>query len=77
MNQPFIQYQSVVGDRWDTIAWKFYGSQFLAGIGALIEANPSVPINAILPQGTPVGVPILEAAAPTSTEDPPPWGAIL
>ncbi len=77
MNQPFIQYQSVVGDRWDTIAWKFYGAQFLAGIGALIDANPSVPIDAILPQGTPIGVPILAEAPATSTEDVPPWGNIL
>jgi phage tail protein X len=77
MNQPFIQYVSVVGDRWDTIAWKYYGAQFIAGIGALIDANPSVPIDAILPQGTAIGVPILASAPSTSSEDVPPWGAIL
>jgi phage tail protein X len=77
MQQPFIQYSSVVGDRWDTIAWRFYGSQFMAGIGALIEANPSVPISAILPQGTAIGVPILAVADATSDEDVPPWGNIL
>jgi phage tail protein X len=77
MNQPFIQYVSVMGDRWDTIAWKNYGAQFMAGIGALIEANPSVPISAVLPQGTAIGVPILAQAASTSTEDVPPWGNIL
>jgi phage tail protein X len=77
MNQPFIQYSSVTGDRWDSIAWRFYGAQFMAGIGALIEANPSVPISAVLPQGIAIGVPILALAASTSAEDVPPWGNIL
>ena len=75
--QPYIDYTSVAGDRWDTIAWAFYGAQFMAGIGALIEANPSVPISAILPQGTAIAVPILALAPPTSSEDVPPWRAIL
>jgi phage tail protein X len=76
-SQPFIPYVSVANDRWDTIAWKYYGAQFMPGIGALIEANPTVPISAVIPQGTSINVPILAAAPATSDEDVPPWENIL
>jgi phage tail protein X len=73
MNQPFIPYKTVANDRWDTIAWRFYGAQFMAGIGALIEANPAVPISAVIPQGTAIGVPILAIDQTSASEDLPPW----
>lgn len=44
------------GETWSSIAWKMYGS--MSGIQTLIEANPTVPIDTILPERTIIIVPI-------------------
>ena len=43
-------------ETWASIAWNMYGS--MSGIQTLIEANPAVPIDTILPERTIIIVPI-------------------
>lgn len=67
-----LNYTVLQGERWDIIALKMYGN--IAGIKTLIEANPQVPIDPILPDGSKLIIPIIE---PTSTDIAtsklPPW----
>ncbi|MDR2451850.1 MAG: tail protein X [Candidatus Accumulibacter sp.] len=61
-------------ERWDTLAWKYYGDPL--AYGRIIEANPALDIGAVLPAGVIVLIPVLplaEAGATLSTEDLPPW----
>ena len=48
-------------ERWDTIAYKAYGDP--TEVNRLLEANPSVPINAVLPAGIRLLVPIVETVS--------------
>jgi len=59
------------GDRWDLLAWKYYGdaSQY----EPIIAANPEVMIEPILPAGIRLLIPIIEDAELINTEDLPPW----
>lgn len=45
-------------ERWDQVAYKAYGDPFK--VGAIIEANPNVPISDVVPPGTVLNIPILE-----------------
>ena len=58
-----LNYTVLQGERWDIIALKMYGN--ISGIKTLIEANPQVPIDPILPDGSKLVIPIIE---PTSTD---------
>lgn len=58
--------------RWCDVSQLVYGSPFK--ISEIIDANPEVPISAIIPDGTVLKVPILETVdVPTSNELLPPW----
>lgn len=46
------------GQTWGFVANKYYGS--MKGLKTLIDANPSVPIDPVLPYGTTLIVPIKE-----------------
>lgn len=65
----FIAHTTTEGQRWDQLAWHYYGDahRYLP----IIEANPHVPITAILPAGLTLAIPVLEPAS--SAEDLPPW----
>lgn len=52
------QYITIVGDRWDTIAWKAYGDA--TKIKTLLDANAGLPIEKSLPAGLKINIPILE-----------------
>lgn len=59
------------GDRWDLLAWEYYGdaSQY----EPIIVANPEVMITPILTAGIRLLIPIIEDAELIDTEDLPPW----
>lgn len=59
------------GDRWDLLAWEYYGdaSQY----EPIIAANPEVMITPILTTGIRLLIPIIEDAELIDTEDLPPW----
>lgn len=58
------------GDRWDTVAYLYYGSAF--AMNHLIEANPHLDITETLPMGRIMFIPIL-TQLPHSETDLPPW----
>lgn len=71
--QQFLSYITVTGDRWDSLAWKFYGDATM--YATLIEANPSVAIAPVLADGQRLVIPIIEPpTTPTTTL--PPWGTL-
>ncbi|HZP46262.1 MAG TPA: tail protein X [Candidatus Binataceae bacterium] len=75
-SSPYIQYVTQAGDRWDTIAWAYYGIDFMAGINAIVAANPSVPIVGAFDAGISLQVPILQKASDVSSSDLPPWESL-
>ncbi|MGE1091349.1 tail protein X [Pseudomonas zeae] len=65
----FIPHHTTEGERWDQLAWRYYGDAHR--YGPIAYANPNVPLNATLPSGLTLAIPLL-AARPTA-QDVPPW----
>jgi len=61
---------SSAGERWDLLAWNYYGDPTL--FGPLIMANPEVPIEPVLEAGLTIIVPILQNTNVVAV-DLPPW----
>jgi len=59
------------GDRWDLLAWEYYGDASL--YETIIAANPEVMIDPILASGIRLLIPISEDAELIDTGDLPPW----
>lgn len=70
MAGPFITHITSVGERWDLIAWNYYGDATL--YSPIIMANPNLAISSVLPAGTQLSVPLLEVAS-VQTSNLPPW----
>jgi phage tail protein X len=66
----YLKYITLQDERWDQIAWQFYGDATL--YGPIIEANPGVPIVGAFDAGVEILVPILQKASDASS-DLPPW----
>lgn len=65
----YTVYNTVQGDRWDTVSYAAYGD--VEHIHDLIEANPAVPIDTVLPPGITLKVPVIDL--PLTTSKLPPW----
>jgi phage tail protein X len=67
-----IPYTTMAGDRWDNIAWRFYGDPTL--IGPILQANCGmrVPFEPVLEAGIQLLIPII-VQTDVQTEDLPPW----
>ena len=46
-------------EKWDEVAFKAYGDPYK--VGPIIEANPNVGITTVLPAGTVLNIPVVEA----------------
>jgi phage tail protein X len=68
--ERFIVHVTRAGERWDLLAWRFYGDP--TAYGPIIVANPSVPIVPVFDAGLTIAIPVLPAAA-TVAADLPPW----
>lgn len=68
----FILHRTVAGQRWDSIAWQWYGDPTL--VNPLIMTNPAVAIVATFDAGVELAVPIL--ANESAPVDLPPWGTL-
>jgi phage tail protein X len=69
-----IEHVTQAGERWDTLAWRYYGDPH--GYGRIIEANPALDITSALPSGITVLIPVLSASAAEQAlqaEELPPW----
>jgi phage tail protein X len=69
MAQYYHTYVTRDKDRWDLIAYKFYGDALR--MEPIIVANPTVPIVRVLPSGLKLFVPILPEKKPEIVL--PPW----
>lgn len=67
-----LQHRVVQGDRWDSLAWHYYGDPY--GFQRIIDANPAVPICQPLVAGTVLLIPVIAREQVTiNPEDLPPW----
>jgi phage tail protein X len=73
MAQQFITITTVAGQRWDQLAYQYYGDATL--FGPIIQSNPQLPIKPVFEAGLTIGIPILmvNPAAPGTPTDLPPW----
>lgn len=65
----FILHVTTEGERWDSLAWHYYGDPHR--YQPIAQANPHVPLDAALPAGLRLAIPMLEQQP--ITEDLPPW----
>jgi phage tail protein X len=68
--QRFIVHVTTAGERWDLIAWQYYGDA--TDYSPIIMANPNVAIAPQFDAGVTIAVPILEQSDVITT-DLPPW----
>lgn len=67
----YLDYITKDGDRWDFLAWQYYGDALR--YEEIILANPDVPIDPVLPAGIRLLIPVLEPATQTDAAGLPPW----
>ncbi len=67
--KEYYEYITQEGDRWDLIAYKFYGDPML--YEPIVVANFDVPIVPILPSGIKLKIPVIETK--NTVEELPPW----
>jgi phage tail protein X len=70
LQSQFIPYITSAGDRWDLLAWRYYGDATL--YSPIIMANPSIPIEPVFEAGLAIAIPILQLSQSITT-DLPPW----
>lgn len=68
-SSQFITHITSAGERWDLLAWRYYGDASF--YSAIIMANPTVSIEPTLPAGLVVAIPIVENVSSASSELPP------
>jgi phage tail protein X len=73
MASGYIEHITNDGDRWDSLAWKYYGDPH--AYEGIILANPNVPIIPILPAGVRLLIPMMDSSTVTSAPPAglPPW----
>lgn len=69
-----IEHHVLEGQRWDTLAWIYYGDA--TAYGRIVQANPALDITTHLEAGTIVLVPVLPLADVQLVQEQdnlPPW----
>lgn len=69
MADQYLLHVTREGERWDQLAFRYYGSAHR--YEPITRANPNVPLSPTLPAGLTLRIPLLDA--PPVTEDLPPW----
>ncbi len=69
-SQQFIRHVTIAGERWDLLAWRYYGNPTL--YNPIIMANPDIPIEPVFEAGLIIAIPILQKSA-TVANNLPPW----
>lgn len=65
----FVEHLSREGDRWDLLAWTYYGDAH--AYQGIVEANPEIGPVPRLPAGIKVRIPVV--AQPLDRDGLPPW----
>lgn len=72
MEKHIIQHTTIDGQRWDQVAHEYYGRADM--MNKIIEANPGVPVDDVLPGGIVLNIPIIDKVEViTDAERLPPW----
>ncbi len=72
MAGQFITHITKAGERWDLLAWQYYGDAML--FGPIIMTNPQILIEPVFEAGLVIGIPLLMVDAAVQEEsDLPPW----
>ncbi|MBF6569061.1 MAG: tail protein X [Candidatus Binataceae bacterium] len=66
----FLEHTTIAGERWDLIAWAYYGDPTL--YLPIVMANPGIPIEPVFEAGLQLKIPIIQVS-PIATADLPPW----
>ena len=67
----YIEHITMAGDRWDAIAYRYYGDAAL--ISPLAEANDHLQLLPMLPAGLAVRVPLIGDTDAMDSQELPPW----
>lgn len=67
----YVEYVTNDGDRWDLIAYKFYGNAL--NYEVIVNANPQVEIVPLLSGGIILKIPKIEIGNILKDDDLPPW----
>lgn len=70
MTGLYLDHITKDGERWDQLAWRYYGDPH--GYERIVAANPDVPIAPVLAGGTCLRIPVIDKSVPTM-EGLPPW----
>lgn len=65
----FLEHITTEGERWDSLAWRYYADPM--GFGRIILANPHVAVTSILPGGLRLAIPVIEDSE--TTQELAPW----
>ncbi len=65
----FIEHVTLAGERWDLVAWIYYGDPAL--YSAMVMANPAVAVEPVFEAGIRLKVPVLHKSAMMTTNLPP------
>lgn len=68
----YYEYITKEGDRWDLIAYEFYGDPYM--YEPIVVANPEVSLVPVLPSGIKLKVPVIDLKE--TIEELPPWKRI-
>jgi Phage Tail Protein X len=66
----FIKHITSNTERWDLLAWNYYGDPTL--FGPIVMANPDVPIEAVFEAGRTILIPVIQQPS-TTAANLPPW----
>jgi phage tail protein X len=69
LQAQFIAHVTVSGERWDLLAWIYYGDASL--YSPIIMANPTIPIESTFEAGLQIAIPLIQASQSTTSELPP------
>jgi phage tail protein X len=69
-SERFIDHVTTAGERWDLLAWKYYGDP--TDYSGIIMANPNVAIEPVFDAGVSIAIPLQQKSA-VVTAILPPW----
>jgi phage tail protein X len=69
LQAQFIAHVTVSGERWDLLAWTYYGDASL--YSPIIMANPTIVIEPTFEAGLQIAIPLLQVSQSVTTNLPP------
>ncbi|EDT8749050.1 hypothetical protein QG54_003448 [Salmonella enterica subsp. enterica] len=69
MDALYIEHITTDGERWDQIAYRYYGDPF--GYARIIMANPHIAVTPVLDAGQRLAIPVIDTEQ--TAQELPPW----